>query len=177
MALMTRISRLMKADMNAVLDRIEEPDLVLRQAVRDMDEEHQAQARQIDRLTVEIQQQIKSLKLSEQALADIEPQLDDCFAAERDDLARELVQRRLELNNALTRQTSRLESLHAEHKQKNTQQRDNEIQLQCMRQKLDVLSNNIDSTARADRCGDTSTVSVTDVDIAFVQEKQKRSRS
>ena len=36
MALVTRISRLFQADFHAVLDRIEEPDLQLRQAVREM---------------------------------------------------------------------------------------------------------------------------------------------
>ena len=36
MALVTRLSRLFQADVHAVLDRIEEPDLQLRQAVREM---------------------------------------------------------------------------------------------------------------------------------------------
>ena len=36
MALVTRLSRLFQADFHAVLDRIEEPDLQLKQAVREM---------------------------------------------------------------------------------------------------------------------------------------------
>ena len=36
MALITRLSRLFEADFHAVLDRIEEPELQLRQAVREM---------------------------------------------------------------------------------------------------------------------------------------------
>ena len=39
MALITRISRLFQADLHAVLDRIEEPDLLLRQAVREMQDD------------------------------------------------------------------------------------------------------------------------------------------
>ena len=38
MALITRVSRLFRADLHAVLDRIEEPDVLLRQAVREMEE-------------------------------------------------------------------------------------------------------------------------------------------
>ena len=38
MALITRFSRLFRADLHAVLDRIEEPDVILRQAVREMEE-------------------------------------------------------------------------------------------------------------------------------------------
>ena len=39
MALITRVSRLFQADFHAVLDRIEEPEVLLRQAVREMEEE------------------------------------------------------------------------------------------------------------------------------------------
>jgi phage shock protein A len=38
MALITRLSRLFQADMHAVLDKIEEPELLLRQAIREMEE-------------------------------------------------------------------------------------------------------------------------------------------
>ena len=39
MALINRVSRLFKADFNAVLDHIEEPETLLRQAIRDMEDE------------------------------------------------------------------------------------------------------------------------------------------
>ena len=39
MALITRVARLFRADLHAVLDRIEEPDVLLKQAVREMEEE------------------------------------------------------------------------------------------------------------------------------------------
>ena len=48
MALITRVSRLFQADFHAVLDRIEEPDLLLRQAVREMEEELARDEQRID---------------------------------------------------------------------------------------------------------------------------------
>jgi phage shock protein A len=39
MALLNRVSQLFKADFNAVLDQIEEPEQILKQAVRDMEDE------------------------------------------------------------------------------------------------------------------------------------------
>ncbi|RLA35148.1 MAG: hypothetical protein DRR11_01080, partial [Gammaproteobacteria bacterium] len=39
MALINRISRLFKADFHAVLDQIEEPEQLLKQAIRDMEDE------------------------------------------------------------------------------------------------------------------------------------------
>jgi len=38
MLLISRISRLFRADLHAVLDRIEEPEALLRQAIREMEE-------------------------------------------------------------------------------------------------------------------------------------------
>ncbi|MGH8588771.1 MAG: PspA/IM30 family protein, partial [Gammaproteobacteria bacterium] len=39
MALITRVSRLFRSDLHAVLDRIEEPEVLLRQAIREMEAE------------------------------------------------------------------------------------------------------------------------------------------
>ena len=39
MTLLTRISRLFRADFHALLDSLEEPDVLLRQALREMEEE------------------------------------------------------------------------------------------------------------------------------------------
>ena len=47
MALITRIGRLFSADLNAVLDRIEEPDVLLKQALREMEEDLQRDAQQL----------------------------------------------------------------------------------------------------------------------------------
>ena len=38
MAMMNRLTRLFQADFHAVLDRIEEPDALLHQALRDMED-------------------------------------------------------------------------------------------------------------------------------------------
>ena len=53
MALITRLSRLFQADLHAVLDRIEEPDTLLRQAMREMEEALDPDAQQIKRLQLE----------------------------------------------------------------------------------------------------------------------------
>ena len=50
MTLIARVSRLFRADLHAVLDRVEEPDLVLRQAVREMEEDLARDGRRADAL-------------------------------------------------------------------------------------------------------------------------------
>ena len=44
MALIRRVARLITADVHAVLDQIEEPEIVLKQAIREMEEELARQA-------------------------------------------------------------------------------------------------------------------------------------
>ncbi|MFV2090729.1 MAG: PspA/IM30 family protein, partial [Pseudomonadales bacterium] len=56
MVLITRISRLFTADVHAVLDRIEEPEVVLKQAIREMAEEVSHGEQQLKWLTGEGQQ-------------------------------------------------------------------------------------------------------------------------
>ena len=93
MALITRVARLFRADLHAVLDRIEEPDILLRQAVRDM-EEQLAGDRQRLRLLNHEQEQIESrARELDPTLHDIEEQLQVCFDAGKDDLARALIRR------------------------------------------------------------------------------------
>jgi phage shock protein A len=51
MALITRIARLFKADMHSLLDSIEEPQSVLKQAIREMSEAIEQGERQLEDLT------------------------------------------------------------------------------------------------------------------------------
>ena len=55
MALMTRVARLFRADVHAVLDRLEEPDVLLRQAIREMEESLAADREQARRLARELE--------------------------------------------------------------------------------------------------------------------------
>ena len=49
MPIINRISRLFTADLHAVLDRIEEPEALLKQAIREMEEEAAASEQRIGR--------------------------------------------------------------------------------------------------------------------------------
>ena len=56
MALVNRVTRLFKADFHAVLDRIEEPDVLLRQAIREMQDDLAGDEQQLRSLKVEARQ-------------------------------------------------------------------------------------------------------------------------
>ncbi|ESQ14066.1 MAG TPA: hypothetical protein DDY14_08975 [Chromatiaceae bacterium] len=95
MALITRLSRMMRADFNALLDRLEEPDILLAQALRDMqdavvNDERNLAALERDRQMLRQRRESRSLGNHNDA------ELDVCLDADQDDLARALLRRRLE---------------------------------------------------------------------------------
>ena len=96
MALITRVSRLFQADFHAVLDRIEEPEVLLRQAVREMEEELARDEQRSKMLTHEQRQLVTRETGLKQSLHDIDEELDTCFAAGNDELARACIRRKLE---------------------------------------------------------------------------------
>ena len=101
MALIHRVSRLFRADFNAVLDHIEEPELLLRQSIRDMEDELADCDRRIARRRqeqVSLQGRCEELEVR---LAAMTEQLDLCFDSGKEDLARNLVRRRLETESLL----------------------------------------------------------------------------
>jgi phage shock protein A len=108
MALINRISRLFKADFHAVLDQIEEPETLLKQAVRDMEDDLASTAQRI-KLCAHDQDALQHRKAElEGSVAEIGSQLDLCFDSGKDDLAKSLVRKKLEAERLLKRLTTEL---------------------------------------------------------------------
>ena len=79
MALITRLSRLFQADFHAVLDRIEEPDIQLKQAVREMEFDLQQDEQALALLQHEAAQLLTTIdELLLKATA-FDEELDICF--------------------------------------------------------------------------------------------------
>ena len=175
MALISRVTRLFRADLHAVLDSIEEPELLLRQAVREMEEEV---ARQ--RQHVAILGQRRELLKSREAetgvlLGELEEQLDVCFDAGNDELARTQVRRRLEAEQslkALQRGRSELEkcveALNATLDQ-------NQMQLEEMKNRSELLTSGVVASDREEAWAvPNGVVRDADVEVGFLREKRRR---
>ena len=186
MAIINRITRLFRADLHAVLDRIEEPDALLRQSVREMttaiddDERH---LQQLERSQLQLSRQQEQLQTSQQQLAQ---ELEVCFTAEQDELARGLVRRRLETEQRLF-VLDRNHDITATSIDDLTQRlRQNRARLAAVEQKLALLpAAAIGSECSTDGRGDgpgghTTTgntanfISDDEVEVAFLAAKQQR---
>lgn len=178
MALVTRVSRLFRADLHAVLDHIEEPDVVLRQAIREMEEEFGRDEQRVKLIKHEQDQIQARMTDIAQSLTDLNEELDICFASQKDELARVLVKRKLEakrLQKHLSRKADALEQTLAGLE---TRLKENRTRLDSMRQKAELLSEDKSSDYAEDAWGvpDIS-VKEEDVEVAFLREKQRRAKS
>ena len=177
MALITRISRLFRADFHAVLDRIEEPDILLRQAIREMEEALGADEHRLRMLNHEQEQLLARTRELDQALHGIEEELDICFAADKDELARPLVRRKLEAQRLGNHLSRRRESLQQARTALEARLHENRCRLENLRQKAALIGDEHQPESTDDRwSGPDVTVHDEDVEIAFLREKQKRAQ-
>jgi len=184
MALVNRISRLFKADLHAVLDQIEEPEQLLKQAIRDMEDDLAIAAQRIS--TSARDQERMAVRMAElkDAIAATDSQLDLCFASGKDDLARKQVRKKLEAEQLL----KRLATKHlANGKYRDEQQAaldTNQATLASLQQKAELFAER--NPVRTDPDASTSdnawmtrelSVDEDEIEIAFLREKSARESS
>ena len=175
MALITRISRLFTADVHAVLDRIEEPEVVLKQAVREMTAEVARGEQQLRWLVTETRQLQQRLDDLRDQIGDLNDELDLCFEADEEDLARSLVKRKLIAQLHLKQATQALESVDRNHTALSDQLSDQRLTLAETRQKAELLVvSPASSVAPGIHDDNNSNISGDAIDVAFLKEKQRR---
>ncbi len=177
MALINRISRLFKADFNAVLDHIEEPAVLLKQSLREMEEQLAQDERQLKAMDRERGQIAARIADAEHSLSETEQELDICFKSSKEDLARTLVKRKLEMQrckNLLARKRETIEQSLAAVTARLNQ---NRIRLEDLRQKIELLNEeNHENHSPEDNWSIANNlIKDEDVEVAFLREKQKRS--
>jgi phage shock protein A len=140
MALINRISRLFKADFHAVLDQIEEPEQLLKQAIRDMEDELVSTEQRIALCAHD--QDTLSVRRGEleNTVADIGAQLDLCFESDKEDLARGLIKRRLEVQRLLKRLNSKHSANETWLHEQRTRFDENQATLEGLRQKAELFA-------------------------------------
>ena len=184
MAIINRLARLFKADFNAILDQVEEPQALLRLAIRDMEEDLQQtevyrQQAQVD--TDELIQRKGELErsLTEHAIA-----LDTCFEAGKKDLAREVIKRKLETERLFERLVARLEASEKAVEGLKKISGDNNATLESLRQKAELFTEkpshcHTDKSTSSEVAwrGQKLQVSDSDIEVAFLQEQKRRIQS
>ncbi len=173
MALITRVTRLFTADVHAVLDRIEEPEVVLKQAIREMAEEVAGGEQRLRWLAAEQQQLEQSLNGSDDAIAALDSELDLCFEAGEEDLARSLVKRKLVAEQQHKQVSQQLDVIQRDHDALEAMLAEQGQQLADMQQKADLL---VDTPSVGYAAMSDPGISQDAVDVAFLKEKRLREK-
>ncbi len=184
MALINRVSRLFKADFHAVLDQIEEPELLLKQAIRDMEDDLAATEQRI-LLCAHDQDALQSRVTElEQSIAEFDEQLDLCFESGKDDLAKNLIRKKLESGRILKRLTTRQASDGKYLAEQRVLLDENRTTLDGLRQKAELFAQRTptqyESPSEFDDIGWIARdleVADDEVEVAYLQEKSKRCAS
>lgn len=183
MALITRVSRLFRADFNAVLDQIEDPEQLLRQSIRDMEDELLASERRVAELGQEqgaLQDRRRELSRS---VDEADEQLDLCFRSGKDDLAKKAIRRKLEAERLLKKIDGRIENIEQAMSSCSRQYEENVAALEGLRQKAEIVSHRSAASGKGASCEVSAwsarelNVSEDEVEIAFLREKDRRSTS
>ena len=178
MTLLQRMTRLLKADLHGILDGLEEPEEVVKQTIRDMEEALAQKAQTLTALHATLQR----LTAEEAALArtaqEIETHIDSCFQAGNETLARSFIRKRLET----ARQARQVAGAVAETRQRcellQQTMAEQRAQLAAVVQQLHVY------TARRQQQADVAAsympgeagavISEDEVEVAFLQEQRRR---
>lgn len=178
MSLLSRLSRLFQADFHAVLDRIEEPETLLRQAVREMQEELARDGQRVKVLEAEHDEILARQTRLEQSLDELEAQLDICLESGQDDLARALIKRKLHAQRLLGLLQGKRETLEKNLAGLRARLREHTAQLESIRQKAELLAEEDSADSPQDHWTTPDLpIRDADVEVALLREKHKRSRS
>ena len=183
MALINRVARLFKADFHAVLDQIEEPEQLLRQAVRDMEDELAAAEQRITNCAWE--QDVLTARRDEiqSSVDELDEQLDLCFEEARDDLSKGLIRRKLQAERILKRLSSRFMTNASYLDDQRKLVEENRNTLHGLRQKAELFEHRPVSRESGADYDDVAwmaremTVSEDEVEIAFLREQARRGES
>ncbi len=176
MSIIKRITRLFTADMHGILDRLEEPEIILKQAIREMQEEIEKSTNHLDLLQ---RKQARLDKIHQELttrLIDLQQQISFCLD-KNELLAKSLLRKKLETELQIKAVTQQLQELDANITQEVKQLEERKDKLQSTLDKAALFSEQ-HSNAEMDeqisgRDGSLQqTVTQEDVELAFLHEKQ-----
>ena len=181
MALFHRLTQLITADLHSLLDRLEEPEVLLRQSIREMEEVVAQERQQLQNLQWKLQQLEQRRPLYLEQGAPVEAQMALCFENGRQDLARKFVIKKLETERALIQLDQSIRQGRLQQESLRQRLEDHQQKLQTILAKAPRFS---EDQAGTESSGDGigartpfQEVPEEEIELAFIQEKKKHTPS
>jgi phage shock protein A len=171
------MTRLLKADLHGILDGLEEPEEVVKQTIRDMEEALAQKAQTLAALHATLRRLTAEETVLARTAQEIETHIDSCFQVGNETLARSFIRKRLEtvqqarqVGSAVAETRQRCELL----QQTMAEQR---AQLAAVMQQLHVHTarrQQVDVTTSRMPGETAAVISEDEVEVAFLQEQRSR---
>lgn len=174
MAILTRLARLLQADLHALLDRMEAPDVLLQQSLREMEADLQLRRQQQRQQEQQLQQLQNLLHNRQQQMSRHQAELDLCLDAGNDSLARSLLRRQLETRQQLEMLQHRCADLQHQIATTNETLQQEQSTYENLKAQADCVlppAPGVDITAVAT----PSPITDADIELALLQARQARS--
>ena len=178
MTIVSRISQLLQADLHAVLDTIEEPHVLLKQAVREMEEELYRSAQHIKSLREEREVLLQRESDLQESQGQITEELGVCLESGNDELARSLIRKKLESEKHIKNISRKRESIEKQYAEAKSKFEADQTRYESMQQKAEIYADEAMSSQVQGECiAARHEFSVTDdeVEVALLCEKKARS--
>lgn len=179
MTLLTRVSRLFKADVHGILDALEEPETILKQAVREMEEEIEQSRLHLKKLDKQIERSQALKKKLIVKLENSEQQIDYAFTENNEILIKSMLKKKLEINFQIETMEHRLLQLNDEKNELENEFNEQKDKLKSIIEKLNLFTDQpaYCEVNHADNLAEINTnhaISQEDIELAFLQEKKRR---
>ncbi|MBI3327431.1 MAG: PspA/IM30 family protein [Nitrospinae bacterium] len=181
MTLIQRMTRLFKADLHGVLDCLEEPEEVVKQTIRDMEEALTNKEQTLTELHAALQRLAADETAVTRAAQEIEHRIDLCFQAGNEVLAKHFIRQRLETERRAKQLARAVEEIQARRVALEHTIAEQREQLAAVVQQLNMFTE-----TRQRQAGATSAfvpgqggavITDDDVEVAFLEEKRRRAGS
>ncbi len=182
MSLLKRIHRLCKADIHGFLDTIESPEIILRQAIREMEEELEKSARRSAGCEQAIKQLNMRIERWQESIADYSRKISASFDADNHDLAKSFIRKRIELEHRSEEGREKIKALLLELSTLEESRAAQEKEVQAIKERAEIICEERKREQEEDRqlenalkgAGTRSTISDEEVELAYLQELAQR---
>ena len=172
MNILTRISRLFKADIHGILDSLEQPEIILQQSVRDM----QSEINKSEKSITELDKQRVKLEQKQQCLKDhieeLQNQLQLCFQENNEILGKSVIRKKLQIDHLLKEIVKKLANTREEKQLKVSEMEEHKEKLLAIREKQALFSEKIELKENASFGSLHDNITQDDIELAFLYEKE-----
>ena len=172
MTILTRISRLFTADVHGILDGLETPEVILKQAVRDM----QAEIDLATETIIVLSKQLKRLQQSKQSLSanyeELQQQLHFCFSENNAGLAKSVIRKKLQTEYSLNEISRQITKITDDKNLISTESEERKEKLLAIQEQLALFTEQNEINVAPVVSESSSSITQDDIELAFLYEKQ-----